>query len=86
MEKNKWIRVEDDLPDYDVPVLWYSEDGLMHVEDLDKDGNPWLYERMVEGFPLARITHWMPLPESPIELPNDERTASQQTMPKEPNA
>lgn len=62
-----WVKAEDDLPDYDVYVLWCDEDGHCFVEALDKDGNDWLYERNVEGFKLSKVTHWQPLPLLPKE-------------------
>lgn len=65
---NGWIELKEgcEMPDYDVPVLWYDEHGHMHVEDLDKDGNPWLFgETDSEGFKYPKATHWMPLPSPP---------------------
>jgi len=59
--EDQWIKVIDDLPDYDEFVLWFREDGNMFVSELDKDGNHWLYP-MIKG---QRPTHWMRLPEPP---------------------
>jgi hypothetical protein len=53
------------MPDYDTPMLWLFEDGLMQVHDLDKDGNPWLYGGEAEGFKFAPATHYRPLPSPP---------------------
>jgi hypothetical protein len=67
MLNQEWISVKDRLPDYDEPVLWHTEDGLMHVESLDKDGNPHLFGYTInEGdWEAAPATHWIPLPEPP---------------------
>lgn len=62
---NNWIAITDKLPDYDVPVLWYTEDGHFHIEDLDKDGNPWLFGEEFQGFTIPPVTHWQNLPEPP---------------------
>lgn len=62
-----WIELKDgcEMPDYDVYVLWLFEDGNMHVEALDKDGNPWLFGGEQEGFHLPKATHYRPLPSLP---------------------
>jgi hypothetical protein len=67
---DEWVKLEEgcNMPDYDVPVLWFFEDGQMQVMDLDKDGNDWLYLTEIEGFPVSKPTHWMPLPPPPAQL------------------
>lgn len=65
---DNWIMIEDRLPDYDEYVLWICEDGNCHVEALDKDGNPWLYEGYeIDGFQVSKATHWQYLPAPPNE-------------------
>jgi hypothetical protein len=58
-----WISVHDDLPDYDERVLWYSEDGNMYVDALDKDGI--VGGEAIEGYGFPKTTHWMKLPQGP---------------------
>lgn len=79
-EESKWIELKEgcEIPDYDVPVLWYYEDGNMYVDTLDKDGNPHIFgydeeklpERMTDFekefiITMPKATHWRPLPEPP---------------------
>jgi hypothetical protein len=66
-EGDGWIELKEGcvMPDYDTPMLWLFEDGLMQVHDLDKDGNPWLYGGEAEGFKFAPATHYRPLPSPP---------------------
>lgn len=65
--EDKWISVEKELPEIDEYALWLAEDGNMHVIELDKDGNEWLYGKNKYGFKLPKITHWQPLPNPPIK-------------------
>lgn len=75
-EADRWIPVEDGLPDdYDwvlaigmfVPENIY---GKPFISELRKDGKWWGDTN--DEFPLEdmgiRITHWMPLPEPPKEV------------------
>ena len=66
---NEWVSVEDELPDFDTPVLVYVKDifdnkSIINITkytityDLT---NNWLgYENS-----SFKITHWMPLPKPP---------------------
>ena len=66
---NAWVKVDENLPDFDVPVLVYVKDifdnkSIINITkytityDLT---NNWLgYENS-----SFKITHWMPLPEPP---------------------
>lgn len=72
---NKWIPVEERLPDpkeYDwvlVNVLLTPEDyyGVPHIAEF-RNGKWW----SDDDFPLSevgcKVTHWMPLPELPKEV------------------
>ena len=73
--KEQWISVKDRLPDYDTYTLWCREDGFMFIAEIDHDCT-WsifkdIYERpapfLDEHEVVAKITHWMPLPEPPKE-------------------
>ena len=70
-----WVNVKDELPNYNVHVLWLREDGCMFIDNIDEDskweGFKERYEEVV-GFPIgkiwsSKITHWMTLPALPIE-------------------
>lgn len=67
---NKWISVEDRLPEVAVHVL--ITDGkyisMGYVLNIDNDGwCPW-----VAQYPVSHrdVTHWMPLPTPPTEKEN----------------
>jgi len=58
----KWIKVEDQLPPFDIDVLFFSiMSGEMAVDGL--------YQDIAIGtwFKNMGYTHWMPLPEKPDE-------------------
>lgn len=70
-----WVSVEDKLPEDDVNVLVYAignnEDDViamtsythnMHCYGIEGWRSPWQY-----FFAEHKITHWMPLPETPEE-------------------
>lgn len=64
---NEWIKVEDQLPELDIKVLFYHgyqgatvgklttdyRTGELYIKDLYNDYN------------FSHITHWQPLPEPP---------------------
>lgn len=57
-----WIKLEPgcEMPDYDLPVIWQTEDGNHFVRDIDKDDNDWWngkeYPDALKSYP--RCTHW----------------------------
>ena len=59
---NKWMRVEDGLPEIGVPVAVIHED--------ESFPNPWTsYLRSDENwFSNMSVTHWTPLPRLPEKL------------------
>lgn len=61
---NKWISADENLPDNDVSVIIYpyayQETSDFQITGFCNDGK-WLDERGFEH----KVTHWMPLPESP---------------------
>lgn len=63
---NRWIPVEDDLPEEDVSVLCYMRIGEIVVMEYGGDG--W-YCGVTRYNPRA-VTHWMPLPELPEKEEN----------------
>ena len=57
-----WVSVKDRMPEENVPVLVWELQGFAYV-DIYKDG-AWRI-----GTPeLAKLTHWMPIPEPPKEV------------------
>jgi len=59
----KWFKVKDKLPDYDEFVLWFTVDGNILWDCIDKDAN--IEEFINCGEPSKRYTHWCR-----INLPN----------------
>lgn len=74
----KWISVKDSLPEDEQHVIGFCSTGnnpVLHVE-------PLLYQTYVKGDPswaylfaynegydyATRVTHWMPLPDAPIDF------------------
>ena len=64
----EWISVKDRLPPEYVKVMCYLEDGDYTVGYLfDKEENEWNLQSDV-----GTVTHWMPLPEPPVEKTKEE--------------
>lgn len=73
----EWISVEDKLPEIaDASVLAHFQNGsieTVHIEDWFKDITSGFDEAGIQTFTKwylkasNTITHWMPLPEAPIE-------------------
>ena len=70
---NEWVSVDENLPDFDVPVLVYVKDifdnkGIINITKYTITynlTNNWLgYENS-----SFKITHWMPLPAPPNRRP-----------------
>jgi hypothetical protein len=55
----EWVSVEERLPENSNPVLAWEEQGFCFVDNYIN--GKW----RVGANNLARVTHWMPLPESP---------------------
>ena len=66
-----WIELKEgcEMPDYDVPVLWRTEDGNYFVREIDKDDPAWWNgEPECEGRSwVPKLTHW-----SHISDPEDQ--------------
>ena len=59
----RWIPVEECLPEQDVPVLAWFEDGLISRQSPDIvlwNGRGWMHVHLHRN--VCGITHWMPLP------------------------
>ena len=59
--ENKWISVEDRLPEKGVNVLYYFKHVGTHIGMCD--GTNSFYGSA--GWLIGDVTHWMPLPEPP---------------------
>lgn len=58
---NRWISVEDALPDAFIYVICAGEDGM---GILRYNGEVWVDDAGCI-YPMSAITHWMPLPKLP---------------------
>ena len=59
----EWIPVTERLPEQDVPVLAWFEDGLISRQSPDIvlwNGHGWMHRHLHRN--VCGITHWMPLP------------------------
>ena len=59
----RWIPVEERLPEQDIPVLAWFEDGLISRQSPDIvlwNGHGWMHWHLHRN--VCGITHWMPLP------------------------
>ena len=59
----RWIPVEERLPEQDVPVLAWFEDGRIPRQSPDIvlwNGHGWMHWHLHRN--VCGITHWMPLP------------------------
>lgn len=57
----KWIPVEEKMPEKEETVLVAFDDGFICTVDTDENGEWELWADSGEP------THWMPLPEPPVE-------------------
>jgi hypothetical protein len=56
--KNEWIKCSDRMPENDrIQILCYCSDGFMEIET----------KTCGKFFIDDDVTHWMPLPEPPVE-------------------
>lgn len=74
LEKQRWIPVEEKLPQPFVSVLGYmpEEKPLPLVHECyyaDGRGGGW-YSMGLYG--AKKVTHWMPMPEAPEEVKGDD--------------
>jgi hypothetical protein len=61
-----WIKVEDNLPDYDELVLWWCPSGNYYLFDIDKDMDwQWIEERFGNEDKAYIPSHWARLPKGP---------------------
>ena len=74
LERDRWISVEDRLPEKDGEYLFYGDQYFVP----DHNGDPDNYKRIKSGYWIVNqslpdyignmiFTHWMPLPEPPKE-------------------
>lgn len=58
----KWININKEMPNTYNFVLIFSEHGNIDIGAYGEDG--WQYSN---GQPISKVTHWMPLPEKPVQ-------------------
>jgi hypothetical protein len=64
-----WISVEDSLPEEGKRCLIYGEDRI----SIGKYDSPiWHEDEWDRDYGCPKITHWMPFPEEPVELKEEE--------------
>lgn len=66
--KNNWISIKKKLPEYDLPVIVCSETGRVRGgyrtrDDASPKSGVWY-----DNHGYVKVTHWMPLPSTPIGL------------------
>lgn len=59
-EAQRWISVEERLPEADVYVVVLHQNGLFNITFILKYTTEWAT--------ISKVTHWMPLPEPPKEV------------------
>ena len=65
----KWIDIEDQMPDFHVPILFYVDNGLGVMKGVFYRASHKFkaYDKHTEAtFYKAEVSHWMPMPEPPI--------------------
>jgi hypothetical protein len=69
IKMHNWIKIEDKLPELYEHVLLYDEDERMCVgyRNQFKGFNHHPSIDFATGAPLFGVSHWMPLPEIPID-------------------
>ena len=67
---NRWIQCSERLPETNTQVLCYCRMGDFRIMEFDEQENRW-YEG-IHDYRLQSVTHWMPLPEPPEEVQDDE--------------
>ena len=67
-ERTMWISVKERLPEDGVRVLTACDDGLVRL-GISKGGFPSVINRKHK---FSDVTHWMPLPELPMDGGNED--------------
>lgn len=58
-----WIKCRDQMPEKEIGVIAFSDDGSMWIAYYDKESRCWDDGDFFNDIP--EITHWMPLPAPP---------------------
>jgi len=84
----EWISMKDRLPEEDKQVLTYA----IQSKNIHDDGFPyqtgvyirgrWLTDHFCESSFIENVTHWMPLPEPPKELKDENEIATENATPQ----
>ena len=70
----KWIPCSERLPEFGVDVLVYAKTWEDHIQVAHRqyDGIMWELSDCEYYFSKSDVTHWMPLPEPPEEVQDDD--------------
>jgi hypothetical protein len=62
----EWISVKDRLPEFEFPILFYSEKyGVQKGFRITGRGKRERFRMYASGLNLMDVTHWMSLPQPP---------------------
>ena len=68
----KWIKITDKIPPHYDEVLFYVPfEGVVYTGYLDYEEG-FYFTSSKEQTDKKRVTHWMPIPELPIDFINEE--------------
>lgn len=62
LDRTRWRKVEDELPEDGETVLTYKN-GIVEVQEFDNRRKGWI--RNGWFWSMVTVSHWMPLPEPP---------------------
>lgn len=70
----EWIRIEDRLPVPNVPVICYDSQfvtiaSMPDEKEFNEHWNLFSKEEIDERGCTSAVTHWMPMPDPPTEIP-----------------
>lgn len=69
MNKNSWISVKDELPEYGREVLVYTKCERQHIgyrSGTSASGEHWTHQGKKHVDPIFGVSHWMHLPPNPV--------------------
>ena len=71
---NKWVIVEERLPENNTQVLMWSARWKIAEAGSYYNKHFWVYSEIGDGYIADNITHWMPLPAPPDRRPPEGET------------
>lgn len=67
---SEWISVENRLPDFAETVIFTDGESVKVGRCYKKFNGGW-HDQLSHAQSVNNVTHWMPLPEPPKEVPHD---------------